>query len=68
MADIRVYSDEESDSKDSAQYGGSVLGIGEDDKDKKSRAFVACKFDDPLCPFQLSTYGHEAGTSLLRLD
>lgn len=43
MTDIRVYSDAESDSKDSAHYGGSVFGNGEDDKDKKSRAFVACK-------------------------
>lgn len=41
MTDVRVYSDEESDSKSSTQR--ALSGTHDDDKDRKSRAFVACR-------------------------
>ena len=55
MSDIRVYTDEESDSKDSGRNRSvSVLGNGEDGQDKKSRAFVACELACPAIDLQLA--------------
>lgn len=68
MTDIRVYSDAESDSKDSAHYGGSVFGNGEDDKDKKSRAFVACKLGlESGSPYRTGSRSWTQGFSRERL-